>query len=69
MQTQLFLQLITILGAGISVYVGVRVALAEIRRDIRALENSLALYQRTTDTKHDDVVDRIKRLEAGYFIK
>lgn len=48
--------LITILGSGASVYVGVRVALAEIRT-----------FQKAQEKRLDKVEDRLDRLEERYF--
>lgn len=67
MQMQIIISLITILGAGVSVYVGVRVALAEIRRDIRSLESADAALQRAIERDVSEMRARIERLESGYF--
>jgi hypothetical protein len=56
MEVQVIISLGTVICSGISVYVGVKVALAEIRRDIVAQQKQL--------DQHDE---RLNRLEAGYF--
>jgi hypothetical protein len=55
-EIQLVIALITVAGSGISVYVGVKVALAEIRTMQGALERRLG-----------KVEDRLDRLEEKYF--
>ena len=46
----------TIMGAGLSAYVGVRVALAQVQRDITALQK-----------EDEKMLKRIDRLEERYF--
>lgn len=67
MELQVIISLVTVIGAGISVYVGVRVALAEIRRDLRALETADAQLERTVAREFSDIRDRVQRLEDTYF--
>jgi hypothetical protein len=55
-EVQVIISLGTVICSGISVYVGVKVALAEIRRDIVAQQDRLEEHGR-----------RLDRLEAGYF--
>lgn len=55
-EVQLVFALITVLGSGASVYVGVRVALAEIRTMQKSLERRV-----------DKVEERLDRLEERYF--
>jgi len=54
---------ITIIGAGVAAYIGVRVAIAEIKGDIKRHDEALE--------KHDDrfgrFEDRVKRLEQPFF--
>jgi hypothetical protein len=57
-ELQLLISVLTIAGSGLSVYVGVRVAIAEMRRDIRNHERLL-----------DDHKERIERLESPYFVR
>ena len=56
MNWELVTPLITILGAGISSYVGVRVAIAEMRVRLDTFEDN-----------QKDLKSRIERMEAGYF--
>ncbi len=56
MEIQLVISVITVIGSGISVYVGVRVAIAEIKGDIRRL-----------DEAREDVSRRLDRLEGAHF--
>ena len=63
-ELQILLSSITVIGAGISVFVGIRVGLAELRRDLRALEKDL---QEVKDRELTDVRSRITRLEGKYF--
>jgi hypothetical protein len=56
MEVQVIISLGTVICSGISVYVGVKVALAEIRRDISFQQKQI-----------DEYGERINRLEAGYF--
>jgi hypothetical protein len=58
MDYQLLVPLITVLGAGLASYVGVKVALAEMRIKIEALEDT-----------QSDLKSRVVRLESGYFQK
>ena len=67
MQVQVIISLLTMLGAGISVYVGVRVALAEIRRDIRAIEEAIVANQRLSERDQSRIEQSIKRLEDVVF--
>ena len=53
---QIAISALTVLGAGFSVYVGVRVALSELRKDISTLTRDIV----TLDA-------RIKRIEDPYF--
>ncbi|MDQ3802509.1 MAG: hypothetical protein M3416_01440 [Acidobacteriota bacterium] len=55
-ETQLLLSIVTVAGAGVSVYVGVRVALAEVKRDIANLNKDC-----------EESTQRIVRLENIYF--
>jgi len=57
---QLVIALITILGSGVAVYVGVRVAIAELKRDQRSNEREIFRLR-------DEHGSRLDRLEAGYF--
>jgi hypothetical protein len=57
-QVQVLISVLTIAGSGLSVYVGVRVAIAEMRRDIRSHDKQL-----------DEVRERIERLEKPYFFR
>ena len=57
-ELDLLSKLLTIVLAGVSSYVGVKVAIAEIRGDIKRHDEKLS--------EHDD---RLDRLEAGYFKK
>ena len=62
-EVQLLIAIITVLGSGVSVYVGVRVALAEIRGDIKRLDAMIETIQaENTESK-----SRIIRLENEYF--
>jgi hypothetical protein len=47
---------VSIVGAGLSAYVGVRVALAELKRDIANQKEA-----------HKGIVERVERLEQPYF--
>lgn len=67
MQVQIIVSLLTILGAGVSVYVGVRVALAEMKRDIRAIEESHTAFQRLVDRDQSALDRRIQRIEEAFF--
>lgn len=53
---QLGLSVLTIIGAGVAVYVGVKVALAELRRDLSAQKDRITA-----------VDSRVTRLENPYF--
>jgi hypothetical protein len=55
-ELQLVLALLTVVGSGVSVYIGVRVSLAELRTSQRAQEKRL-----------DKVEDRIDRVEDRMF--
>ena len=55
-ELQLIISFITILGAGVSVYVGVRVALAEIKTQQKAHDKDIA-----------ELNKRVSRLEDAYF--
>jgi hypothetical protein len=55
-EIQLLVSLLTITGSGISVYVGVKVAIAEIRGDITRHEMQINSLQ-----------SRVDRLEKPYF--
>lgn len=57
-ELQLLLSAITVIGAGISSYLGVRIALAELRKDVASLKE--------TDIEHGK---RLERLEAPFFSK
>jgi hypothetical protein len=57
-ELHLMISFATVLGAGLSVYVGVRVALAEIRRDIAMICKDL-----------ERMDDRLNRLEDNYIRK
>jgi len=69
MEIQIIISLITIIGSGVGVYVGVRVALAEIRKDIKALENKDADIARLMERDFQDLRGRVSRLEEQYFNK
>lgn len=56
MSIHLALAALTIMGAGISAYVGVRVALAQVQRDISSLQR-----------EDEKILRRIDRLEDRYF--
>lgn len=58
MELQLILALVTVIGSGVGVYVGVRVALAEIKGDIRRL-----------DSANEQASRRLDRLEGAHFIQ
>jgi hypothetical protein len=47
---------VSIVGAGLSAYIGVRVALAEMKRDIANLKDA-----------DRGIVERVERLEQPYF--
>ena len=53
---QLVQVVFSVIGSAIAAYVGVRVAIAEMRRDIAALKE--------TD---EEIGDRVRRLEQPYF--
>jgi hypothetical protein len=53
---QLIQIVLSIAGSFVSAYVGVRVAIAEQRRDIAALKEA-----------HNGTVERVERLEQPYF--
>ena len=65
-ELQLVISFITILGAGVSVYVGVRVALAEIRMQQKNHDREIAEIK-NTDIR--EVKERLARLESIYFQK
>lgn len=67
MNPQLIISLITIVGSGISVYVAVRVALAEIRKDIETLKGKDAEIMHLVEKDLQDLRNRINRLEDKYF--
>lgn len=56
MELNLLIALSGIVGAGISSYVGVRVAMAEMRGDLKRHEGAIT-----------DLKDRVHRLERPYF--
>lgn len=56
MELNLLISLAGILGAGLSSYVGVRVAMAEMRGDLKRHEGSIT-----------DLKSRVDRLEKPYF--
>lgn len=56
MELQVAVALTGILGAGLSSYIGVRVALAEIRKDLEAQKERIGQNEK-----------RLDRLEASYF--
>jgi hypothetical protein len=56
METQVLISLAGILGSGFSAYLGVRIALTELRGDLKRLEGDL-----------DALEHRTARLEAPYF--
>ena len=56
MELNLLISIAGIMGSGISAYVGVRVALAEMRGDVKRLDKDVGM--------HDQ---RIARLEEPYF--
>jgi hypothetical protein len=56
MELNLLIALAGIFGSGLSAYVGVRVALAELRGDIRRLDKSVVKLE-----------ERASRLEQPYF--
>ncbi len=60
---QIIVSVITIIGAGIAAYVGVRVAIAEIRGDIKLHDKALEKH----DERFDRFEDRVKRLEQPFF--
>jgi len=53
---QLLTHVLSIAGSCVAAYIGVRVAIAEMRRDIAALKES-----------HKGTVERVERLEQPYF--
>lgn len=67
MNPQLIISLITIVGSGISVYIGMRVALAEIRKDIETLKNKDSEIQHLVEKDLQDLRNRINRLEDQHF--
>lgn len=67
MQIQIIISLLTVLGAGVSVYVAVRVALAEMKRDIQALEDAQIAFQKMTERGHDALDRRLMRIEDNAF--
>lgn len=59
-ELQLGIGFITVFGSGISVYVGVKVALTELKSEVKRIDN------RVTD-KHREVDRRLGSLEAKVF--
>ena len=72
---EIYIQImVTIIGAGLTSYMGVRVALAEIRGDIKRHEERFAAMdrgatERANDNQrtHVDIDRRLRRLESVYF--
>jgi len=60
LELQPILTIITILGSGVSAYVGVRVALAVVTRDVSNLKEDVKEIRA-------DHGSRLNRLEARYF--
>lgn len=56
--SQVFTILVTIIGAGFTSYVGVKVALAEMRENIKSINKDLT-----------EIDSRVKRLESPFFDK
>lgn len=54
---------ITIVGAGIAAYVGVRIAIAEIRGDIKRHDDALEKH----DERFERFEKRVGRLEQPFF--
>lgn len=67
MNPQLIISLITIVGSGISVYIGMRVALAEIRKDIETLKSKDVEIMHLMEKDFQDLRNRINRLEDQHF--
>lgn len=61
---QSLLSILTVMGAGVSVYIGIRVGLAELRRDLRALEKDL---EELKNRELGEARARLARLEERYF--
>jgi hypothetical protein len=53
MDAQFLISAITVIGAGVSTYVGVRVALAEVRKDIAYLQKDVERLYREMDRWDD----------------
>ena len=56
-EAQLIIAVLTMIGSGVMCYIGVRVALAEIRGDVKRHDEQIS-----------DMSDRIVRLENEYFV-
>ena len=67
MNPQLIISIITIVGSGISVYIGMRVALAEIKKDIENLRNKDAEIMHLVEKDLQDMRSRVNRLEDQHF--
>ncbi len=66
-ELQIMISVITVFGSGISVYVGVRVALAEVKRDVSFLKEKDKEIVGRIDREGDESNRRIRRLEDVYF--
>jgi len=64
-ELQLIIAIVTVLGSGVSVYVGVKVALAEMRGDLKRHDELFELQGQ----KIDEATSRIVRLENQFFAK
>lgn len=67
MEYQTLISLVSMLGAGFASYVGVRVALAEVKRDIAAIEKAAEERKLTMAETIMELKSRVTRLETSYF--
>lgn len=67
MDAQVLFSVVTIFGSGVAAYVGVRVALAEMRKDIEYLYKGDVDIINRVDREGKEIRIRLDRLEKPFF--
>lgn len=66
-ELQLLFTFFTIIGAGVSAYVGVKVAITEMRTTLKALDQRQSNDKLVFEQRQDRLEERIDRLESPFF--
>jgi hypothetical protein len=62
-EVNLFTAIFTIIGAGFTAYAGVRVAIAEVKKDVKYNKESLNDYKNVSEKKFEEHNERITYVE------